>query len=165
MSRLLRAAMLALVVWSSPSLALDPKEKLPDPALEARAREVAKDLRCLVCRNESIDDSNADLARDLRRLVRERLVAGDSNDAVLSFVVARYGDYVLLQPPVKPSTWVLWFGPFLLLVGAGIYTFRSLRRTHSQIAAPSPLNAGEKAAVAALMREADTPTNKHDERS
>jgi cytochrome c-type biogenesis protein CcmH len=93
---------------------------LQDPALEARAREIGKELRCLVCQNQSIDDSDADLAHDLRRLVRDRLVAGDSNEQVLSYVTDRYGDFVLLKPPVKPATWLLWFGPLVVLVAGGI---------------------------------------------
>jgi cytochrome c-type biogenesis protein CcmH len=87
--------------------------------LEARAREISQNLRCLVCQNQSIDDSNADLARDLRIIVRQRLVAGDSDEDVLQYLVDRYGDYVLLTPPVRGSTYVLWFGPIVILLVAG----------------------------------------------
>jgi cytochrome c-type biogenesis protein CcmH len=105
------------------------------PALEARARAISRELRCLVCQNESIDDSAAPLARDLRRIVRERLVAGDSDEEVLDYVVARYGEYVLLRPRVKPQTWLLWFGPGLaLLIGGAAIGFYVRRRA----AAPAP---------------------------
>ncbi|MGH0003558.1 cytochrome c-type biogenesis protein [Pseudovibrio ascidiaceicola] len=109
------AVLFALI--ATPSMAVEPDEMLPDPVLEARAREISKKLRCVVCQNQDIDSSNAGVARDLRLLVRERLVAGDTNDEVLAFVQARYGDYVLLKPPFKPSTYVLWFAPpFLILL-------------------------------------------------
>ena len=98
-----------------PAHAIQPDEVLADPALEARAREIGRELRCLVCQNQSIDDSDADLARDLRVLVRERLQAGDSDRQVVDYVVSRYGDFVLLRPPVKPATYALWFGPLLIL--------------------------------------------------
>lgn len=96
--------------------AVQPGEVLPDPALEARARVISADLRCLVCQNQSIDDSDADLAHDLRVLVRQRLQAGDSDDAVKQFMVARYGDYILLNPPLKAATMLLWAGPVLMLL-------------------------------------------------
>src|SRR5690348_18154534 len=111
------AALLALVV-AAPACAIEPQEQLPNPALEARVRILGQELRCLVCQNESIDDSNADLARDLRTIVRERLTAGDSDQQVLGFVTSRYGDYVLLRPPIRAGTLVLWFGPVVLLAAA-----------------------------------------------
>lgn len=101
------AIILSVVVLTGPALSVEPNEVLKDPVLEKRARVISKRLRCLVCQNQSIDDSNAGLARDLRVLVRQRLTAGDSNRAVVEFVVARYGDFVLLRPPVKPTTYVL----------------------------------------------------------
>ena len=111
---------LILCLLAAPVLAVQPDEMLDDPALEARARDISAGLRCLVCRNESIDDSNATLARDLRLLVRERLLAGDSNEEVVDFIVDRYGEYVLLQPRVGGSNLVLWLaGPAMLLLGAG----------------------------------------------
>ena len=104
---------------ANPAWAVQPDEVLADPALEARARELSKGLRCLVCRNESIDESNADLARDLRLLVRERLVTGDSDEQVMRFVVDRYGEYVLLQPTTTGANWMLWAaGPLMLLIAA-----------------------------------------------
>src|SRR5271154_5148859 len=104
--------MLALAAMLMPlaAHAVRPDEMLPDPALEARARDIGKELRCLVCRNQSIDDSEADLAHDLRVLVRERLKAGDSNDEVVTYIRARYGDFVLLPPPFEVSAWLLWGG-------------------------------------------------------
>jgi len=109
---------------ASPAWAVQPDEILDDPALEARAREISKGLRCLVCRNESIDESNADLARDLRLLVRERLVVGDSNEETVAFIVARYGEYVLLSPTTNGSNWLLWAAaPLMLLLAMGMAFF------------------------------------------
>lgn len=122
---------LAGVFAPMPAWAVQPDEVLDDPALESRARELSKGLRCLVCRNESIDESNADLARDLRLLVRERLVIGDSDDQVVSFIVDRYGEYVLLQPTTKGANWLLWAaGPLMLLIGAvlGLFYLRGRAR-------------------------------------
>ena len=112
---LLFALLLAPAAW-----AVEPDEMLKDPVLESRARELSRHLRCLVCQNQSIDDSAAPLARDLRVLVRERLVAGDSDDKVLAFLTQRYGSFVLLKPPVKPATYLLWFGPFAVLILGGL---------------------------------------------
>ncbi|MSU91164.1 cytochrome c-type biogenesis protein CcmH [Rhodobacteraceae bacterium 2CG4] len=110
-----------LAVLPFTALAVEPDEILADPALEARAREISKDLRCVVCQNQDIDSSNAGVARDLRLLVRERLVAGDTDAEVIEFVRARYGDFVLLKPPFKPETYALWLTPaFLALFGTGI---------------------------------------------
>jgi cytochrome c-type biogenesis protein CcmH len=112
---------MAATLFASPVWAVQPDEILPDVALEERARDLSKGLRCLVCRNESIDESNADLARDLRLLVRERLVAGDSDEQVIAFIVDRYGEYVLLQPTITGSNWLLWAaGPLMLLLAGGI---------------------------------------------
>ncbi|WP_240232921.1 cytochrome c-type biogenesis protein [Devosia lacusdianchii] len=116
----MRALALLLVLWTGPALALSPDEILPDPVLEQRARDISAGLRCLVCQNQSIDDSDADLAKDLRVLVRERLVAGDSDEAVRQYVVDRYGEYVLLNPRLGGHTIVLWIAaPLLLIVGLG----------------------------------------------
>ncbi len=114
------------LLFSTSALAVQPDEILKDPALEQRAREISKNLRCLVCQGEDIDESNAPLAGDLRRLVRQRLTEGDTDEEVLSFVQERYGDYVLMTPPLKASTIFLWFGPLLILFG-GIFVV--LRRT------------------------------------
>ncbi len=145
---------LVLLLLASPTLAVMPDEKLADPALEARAREISKELRCLVCQNQSIDDSDAGLARDLRVLVRERLVAGDSNDQVLRFVHDRYGDFVLLRPPVRPETWGLWFGPavVLLIAGAGAAVYlRGRRKDAHAVAVSADLTPEEEARIAALL--------------
>jgi cytochrome c-type biogenesis protein CcmH len=159
MRRLLAA--LALLLCLAPALAqaaTSPEEVLADPALEARARELGKQLRCLVCQNQSIDDSDADLAHDLRVLVRERLVAGDSNAEIIDFLTARYGDFVLLKPPVRPATWGLWFGPLLLLVVAGGGIALYLRRRRTAIAPEAPLDADEQARLAALLDDAPKPS-------
>lgn len=114
----MKRLILVLLLWAAPLTAVEPDEILSDPALEARARDISAELRCLVCRNESIDESNAELARDLRLLVRERLVAGDSDEEVVAYIVARYGEFVLLNPPARGSTWLLWLaGPVLAVFG------------------------------------------------
>ncbi len=115
----MKTVILFLLLLSTPALAVQPDEMLKDPVMEMRAREISKQLRCLVCQGEDIDESNAGLASDIRKLVRERLVKGDSDAAVLGFVQERYGDYVLMKPPVKPATWLLWSAPVLVLL-AGI---------------------------------------------
>jgi cytochrome c-type biogenesis protein CcmH len=146
----------ALVAMSA--LAVTPAERLADPALEARARELSQGLRCLVCQNQSIDDSNAALAHDLRVLVRERLTAGDSNDEVLSYVVARYGDYVLMRPPLRWSTLALWAGPgVLLLVGGWLAVgyVRGRRDPSGAAVAPEPLTETEKQQLQALLGPQD----------
>lgn len=119
------------------ALAVEPDEMLADPALEARAREISKELRCLVCQNQSIDDSSADLARDLRILVRQRLVAGDSDEQVIQYVADRYGDFVLLRPPLKPATLTLWLAPPLLLILGVVMSIVYLRRRRLAEAIPS----------------------------
>ncbi len=135
MRRLVLCLALAL---ATPVAAVQPDEILADPVLEQRAREISKGLRCLVCRNESIDESNADLARDLRLLVRERLVAGDSDSETLDFIVARFGEYVLLKPQTGGSNWVLWgAGPGMLLVGLGVGVAFLRRRQTAPEAAPA----------------------------
>lgn len=125
----MRGALIALLVAvTSPAVALSPEEQLDDPALEARARALTLELKCLVCQGESIDGSNAGFARDLRRLVREKLVAGESEEEIVAFLRARYGDAILLDPPLDPATWGLWLGPFALLIGgAAILLWRSRR--------------------------------------
>lgn len=144
------AALLLVVTFAAPAGAIEPQEQLADPALEARARTISQELRCLVCQNESIDDSNADLARDLRRIVRERLTAGDTDDQVVGFVTARYGDYVLLRPPLRAGTLVLWFGPVVLLFAAIAVLILRRRRRPAEAA---PLSAEESRRLARLMDE------------
>lgn len=139
--------------------AVQPDELLKDPALEGRARELSQELRCVVCQNQSIDDSNADLARDLRLLVRERLVAGDSDAQVLDYVVSRYGDFVLLRPPMRPDTYLLWFGPALVLLCGGVAIGLFVRRRSAAAAAEQgetpALSAEEEARFARLMQGKD----------
>ena len=124
----------AILFFPLAALAVDPGEILKDPDLEKRARSISKGLRCVVCQNQSIDDSDAQLARDLRILVRNRIVAGDSDTAVIDYVVSRYGDFVLLKPPVKGVTLVLWFGPiFITLAGLiGLILFFRRQRINSK---------------------------------
>jgi cytochrome c-type biogenesis protein CcmH len=123
-------ACLLIIAWHGAAYAVQPDEMLADPALEARARAIGQNLRCLVCQNQSIDDSDAELAHDLRMLVRERLKAGDSDDQVMQYVVNRYGDYVLLKPPFKSTTFFLWLGPavILLLAIGGVVLFYRRRK-------------------------------------
>ena len=143
MRAILLATMMALGAASA--LAVEPGERLADPALEARARALGAELRCLVCQNQSIDDSNADLAHDLRVLIRERLSAGDSDAQVLQFLVRRYGDFILLRPPVKPGTYLLWFGPFAVLALGGLAAALYLRRSRrAPQQAPAPLSPDER---------------------
>lgn len=146
------ALCLALVLLALPTRAVEPSEMLANPALESRARDIGRNLRCVVCQNQSIDDSAAEVARDMRRAVRERLVAGDGDDQVFAFMVARYGDYVLLRPPFKPATLVLWLGgPLLLLVAGGALLIAARRRRARPVAAPVPLAEEERARIAALL--------------
>jgi len=136
---------------ASPSVAVEPSEMLPDPALEARAREIGRTLRCVVCQNQAIDDSAAEVAHDMRRAVRERLAAGDSDDQVFAFMVARYGDYVLLKPPFKSGTLLLWLGGPLVLLVAGGALLLAARRRRAVPAEPPPLTEEERARVDSLL--------------
>jgi cytochrome c-type biogenesis protein CcmH len=141
-------------VMTAPAHAVRPDEMLADPGLEARAREIGQELRCLVCRNQSIDDSDADLAHDLRVLVRERLRRGDTNDQVIAYIRSRYGDFVLLRPPFEVSTVLLWIGPALvLLLGAfGITRFYRVRARGSA-ADPAALSPDEQRRLQAVLGE------------
>ncbi len=150
--RRLAAAVLLLLLAGGIARAVEPGERLADPALEARARAIGKELRCLVCQNESIDDSGADLAHDLRVLLRERLKAGDSDRQAIAYIVARYGQFVLLKPPVEPATYALWFGPPALLALAAIAIALRLRRRDTS-APPAPLSAEERRRLARLLDE------------
>ena len=141
------------VIATLPANAVNPDEVLKDPVLEARARELSAKLRCLVCQNQSIDDSDADLARDLRLLVRERLTAGDSNIQVLDYLVARYGEFVLLSPRVSAKTYLLWGTPVFLLMLGGIVLVISQRKRAK--AKPINLSRAEKAALAKILSGRD----------
>jgi cytochrome c-type biogenesis protein CcmH len=148
---------LYVVAFSVPApapAATNPDEILQDRALEQRARALSKQLRCLVCQNQSIDDSDADLARDLRRIVREQLVAGRSDGEIIDYLTARYGDFVLLKPPVEPATWGLWFGPALLLViaAAGLVVYVRRRAAVPNVTADG-LSGEERRRLDALLRE------------
>jgi cytochrome c-type biogenesis protein CcmH len=156
MIRLVRFALfLALALGAAgPARAVDPSEVLPDRAQEARARDISKNLRCLVCQNQSIDDSDAQLARDLRLLVRERIRAGDSDSDVIAYVVSRYGDFVLLKPPLKAATVALWLGPLaiaLAAIFAAVAFYR--RRAKGTAAEPKPLTEAEKRRLAAVLKD------------
>jgi cytochrome c-type biogenesis protein CcmH len=150
-------ALAALLLLAAPTAAAtNPDEMLKDPAQEARARALGKELRCLVCQNQSIDDSDADLARDLRRVVRERIVAGESDAEILGFLRDRYGEFVLLRPPVQPSTYLLWFGPAaVLLLGGGLVAafYRGRRQGGPDAAAAEPeqLSREERARLKRLL--------------
>ncbi|MCU0987212.1 MAG: cytochrome c-type biogenesis protein CcmH [Acetobacteraceae bacterium] len=154
----MRALLLALLLLASPIFIVpahaivDPREMLPDPEQEARARAIGKELRCLVCQNQSIDDSNAGLARDLRLIVRERVAAGDTNEQVLAFVTERYGDFVRLTPPVNAVTIVLWVSPVVVL-GAGLLAVLAFYRRRRVVTPPPPLTEEERARLAQLSAE------------
>lgn len=142
-------ALIAALVLGGPALAVQPDEVLKDPALEKRAREISAGLRCLVCQNQSIDDSDAQLAKDLRLLVRERLVAGDTNREVEAFLVQRYGEFVLLKPTFGTHTVLLWLTPALVLVLGGIGAYMAMRRRPRPAVA---LDAEEQKALEELLK-------------
>jgi cytochrome c-type biogenesis protein CcmH len=127
---------LAVASIAQPALAVLPSEMLKDPALEARAEALSKNIRCQVCQNEDIDDSAAPLAADMRRLIREKMLAGQTDQQILEFLVQRYGDNVLMRPPIKPSTWLLWFGPAALLIVTAAGIAIAYRRRAAAPAAP-----------------------------
>jgi cytochrome c-type biogenesis protein CcmH len=135
--------------------AVEPAERLADPALEARARTISSQLRCLVCQNESIDESGADLAHDIRMFVRERLAAGDTNAQAIQAIVNRYGQFVLLKPPVEPATYVLWYGPPALLAAGVLGALLWLKRRQPATAETVPLSAEETSRLDGLMRGTD----------
>jgi cytochrome c-type biogenesis protein CcmH len=141
----------ALIFVPLSARAVEPDEILANQKLEARARAISAQLRCMVCQNESIDESGADLARDLRLLVRERLKAGDTDDQIRSFLVQRYGDFILLKPPFKPDTWLLWSAPFLILLTGGIFILVARRQHPGQ--APDSLTAAEGEKLNAMLGE------------
>ncbi len=147
MSRMMFAALLSLFVNAAVLAVAVDEKPLDDPALEAQARELMKEIRCLQCQNQSIEDSNADIARDLRALIRERIALGDSPENVKAYLVDRYGDWVLLKPPVKTSTYFLWGSPFLVVL---IIAFLLARRKQ-ELAVASPLSDQEKAQLSELL--------------
>ena len=148
MRRLLLAFVLMLL--AAPAFAVNPDEVLADPALEARARALSAELRCMVCQNQSIDDSNADLAKDLRLLVRERITDGDSDDQVLNYIVSRYGEFVLLKPRFNIKTVLLWGAPVLLVLAGGLSLLLFARRRAGKPTG-SKLTADEQAKLAELL--------------
>jgi cytochrome c-type biogenesis protein CcmH len=158
MRSFLAALLVVCAVLSMTSaIAFEIDQPLDDPALEQRARELSRGFRCLVCQNQSIFDSDASLAVDLRRIVRERIAAGDSDAQVEQFLVVRYGDFVLLKPPLKPKTYLLWFGPLLIGVLAVVGVFAYFRGQRARATAPAPLSAAERARLDALLGdESDT---------
>ena len=156
-ARLFTGLLAALIVtaFALTALAVQPDEILDDPVLESRARELSEGIRCLVCQNENIDSSNAELAKDLRILVRERLVAGDSDQQVLDYLVERYGDFVLLNPPLKPQTYLLWFGPaaILLLGGLAVAAYFRRREAGTAAAPAADLSAEEQKRLSDLLKD------------
>lgn len=146
---------LAWLTLAGAALAVQPGEVLADKGLEARARKISTEIRCLVCQNQSIDDSDAPLAHDLRVLVRDRLKAGDSDTEVRDFVVNRYGSFVLLRPPFNAQTILLWFGPALVLLGAVAAIFMSRRRALP--AGPQALTDEEEARLESLLKSGEGP--------
>ena len=146
---------LALLIWllALPAFAVQPNEILENPALEARARDLSKGLRCLVCRNENIDESSAELARDLRIAVRERLLAGDSDTEVIDYLVARYGEFVLLKPNARGANLVLWLAGPVMLLGGFLVAIGYLRRARRAPDAPTALSKDERMRLEELTRE------------
>ena len=159
MRRLLALApMLGLLLLASQAKAVLPDEQLADPALEARARAIGGELRCVVCQNQTIDDSDAELARDLRIILRERLIAGDSDRQAIDYIVARYGSFVLLKPPFDAQTLLLWLGPFLVLItGAAGVTLYLRRRMDAARAAPAALTDAERTELGHLLGADEPP--------
>jgi cytochrome c-type biogenesis protein CcmH len=147
----MKRLLLALLLMATPAAAVLPDEMLKDPVLEARARDISKDLRCVVCQNQSIDDSDAPLARDLRIVVREQLTLGKTDAQAMDYIVERYGNFVLLKPPLEAATWVLWAGPFaILIIGGAALAAMSRRRINAD--AP-PLTQSELAEIQALSHD------------
>jgi cytochrome c-type biogenesis protein CcmH len=151
MYRLAMLAFLFVLVTTAPSLAVQPDEMLKDAALEARARTLSSELRCLVCQNQSIDDSEAPLARDLRLLVRERLTKGESDKQVLDFLVSRYGQFVLLRPPLELETIFLWGLPPAALIAGAIGLFMTMRRRSKLTVESAPLSREEQQRLSSLV--------------
>ena len=152
--KLLALCVLILGLFALPVQAVEPSEILSDPVLERRARDIGRQLRCVVCQNQSIDDSSAEVARDMRRAVRERLSAGYNDAQVFDYMVARYGDYVLLNPPFKAETWALWLGgPLVLLLAGGTLLLAARRRSRLPLS-PPPLTAHERERLRVVLSAA-----------
>lgn len=160
MMRVLRYLVLAVAMIATPVFAVEPDEVLDDPVLEQRAREISKNVRCVVCQNEPIDSSNAGVARDLRILIRERLVAGDTDAEVEAFLVARYGEFVLFKPPFNPSTYALWFAPVALFLTGGLAAAVAFRQRRSVRTAK--LSAAEEKEANALLAQYGADDGKTD---
>ena len=155
---------LVLMMAATAACAVQPDEIMSDPVKEARARDLSRELRCMVCQNQSIDDSEAPLAKDLRILVRERIAAGDSNAQVIDFIVARYGEFVLLKPRLNSHTWILWLLPPLVLAGGGIALWMQARRRRKSVAGEEDpallkLSAEEEARLERLIATQASPNN------
>lgn len=150
MKRLL--ALILLLASIAPALAVEPSERLANPALEARAEALGSQLRCLVCQNETIEESSAPLAHDLRLLIRRHIMDGQTNAQIIKYLVARYGDFILLKPPVEPATYILWFGPGAVLLLAGIGAVIYLQR-HKVAPETPPLTTAEQQRLDRLLKE------------
>jgi len=155
MSRLLTLLVLLLLLAPGLAFAFSADEALDDPVAEARALRLHDELRCPVCQGQAISDSNAELARDLRRIVRERIASNDTDDEVIDYLVDRYGDFILLRPRVKPTNYVLWFGPAIVLIGGsvGLWYFLIRRRHRGSESEPPPLNEAERKELKRLYRD------------
>ena len=153
MRRLAAITLILAAIASSNSWAVQPEEMLKDPKLEARARELSRELRCMVCQNQSIDESEAPLARDLRVLVRERLTKGDTDQQVLDFLVARYGEFVLLKPPLESKTIVLWALPPVALLAGAVGLYFAVRRRRTAQLEPATLSTEERRRLSTLVDE------------
>tara|TARA_B100000989_G_scaffold160224_1_gene119638 strand:- start:4241 stop:4717 length:477 start_codon:yes stop_codon:yes gene_type:complete len=156
MSRIRALSLVALsyLIHIQPIMAVQPNERLADPSLEERARMLSQNIRCLVCQNQSIDDSNATLAKDLRALVREKLTAGATNDEIFDFLVYRYGDFILLNPPFKPSTYVLWYGPLIFLIVGLLMTVLMIKKSKRRVS-EKPLSQEERVSLSKLLEQKD----------
>ena len=152
--RALILVLFSYLIYIHPTMALQPNERLADPLLEERARMLSQNIRCLVCQNQSIDDSNATLAKDLRVLVREKLTAGATNDEIFDFLVDRYGDFILLNPPFKASTYVLWYGPLIFLI-VGLLMIVLMMKKNKRRASEKPLSQEERVSLSKLLEQKD----------
>ena len=144
--------LLLLACMVSAVVAQEARPLADDPALEARVTKLSQELRCLVCQNETIADSRADLATDLRNQIREQMKAGKSDKEIVAFLTERYGDFILYRPPVKPVTYLLWFGPFLMMIGGMVFLFRHLKHRR-QLIVEEPLSQNERLRAEELLRE------------